>query len=128
MIALRVCDGAVSNEQRRVNGSSAAAAPRLTAGAATMAIAEATNARRDSDGFMFILLFLGWFTDWRGRDDRRRCAVFRAGEDFYVGDNFVPLVMRTTQKQDDVVWTCKIDCPRVLLCFESTQGYPDRSP
>jgi hypothetical protein len=66
MIALRVCDGAVSNEQRRVNGSSAAAAPRLTAGAATMAIAEATNARRDNDGFMFVLLFVGWFSDWRG--------------------------------------------------------------
>jgi len=40
-----------------------------------MAIAEATNARRDSDGFMFILLFLGCFTGWRGRDDRRRWAV-----------------------------------------------------
>src|SRR6266478_866866 len=69
MMALRVCDGAVSNEQRRVNGSSAAAAPRLTAGAATMAMAEATNARRDNDSFMFVLLFLGWFSDWRGRDD-----------------------------------------------------------
>ena|SRR6266700_2599900 len=75
MMALRVCDGAVSNEQRRVNGSSAAAAPLRTAGAAIMAIAEATNARRDSDGFMFILLFLGCFTGWRGRDDRRRWAV-----------------------------------------------------
>src|SRR5712691_10584970 len=75
MMALRVCDGAVSNEQRRVNGSSAAAAPLRTAGAAIMAIAEATNARRDSDGFMFVLLFLGCFTGWRGRDDRRRCAV-----------------------------------------------------
>src|SRR5712664_478529 len=75
MIALRVCDGAVSSEQRRIKGSSAAAAPRLTAGAATMAIAEATNARRDNDSFMFVLLFLGWLTDWRGRADRRRRAV-----------------------------------------------------
>src|SRR6266852_8798400 len=75
MIALRVCDGTVSNEQRRINGSSAAAAPRLTTGAATMAIAEATNVRRDNDSFMFVLLFLGWFSDWRGRDDRRRWAV-----------------------------------------------------
>jgi hypothetical protein len=23
---------------------------------------------------------------------------------------------------------CKIDCPRVLLCFQSTQRYPDRNP
>jgi hypothetical protein len=43
-----------------------------------------------------------------------------------VADNSVPLVMRMTRKQDGVVSACKVDRPRVLLCFDSTQGYPDR--
>jgi hypothetical protein len=50
---LRVCDGAISSEQRRINGASAAVTAR-TAGAATVAIAEARNVRRDHDDFEFI--------------------------------------------------------------------------
>jgi hypothetical protein len=56
MTALRICDGAVSSEQRKINGASAATAPARRAGAATVAIPEATNARRDHDDVIFIPL------------------------------------------------------------------------
>jgi hypothetical protein len=56
MTALRVCAGAVSSEQRRSNGSSAAAELVRRADAVTIAAADATNLRRDHD-CMFILLF-----------------------------------------------------------------------
>jgi hypothetical protein len=58
MMALRVCEGAVSSEQRRTNGAYATA-PVRTAGAATVAIADAMNVRRDNDEPIFILLFAG---------------------------------------------------------------------
>jgi hypothetical protein len=63
---LRVCDGAVSSEQRSSNGSSAAAERVRSAGAATAAIADATNERRDHDDAMFLLLFPCWFSGVRG--------------------------------------------------------------
>jgi len=44
-----------------------------------MAIAEATNARRDSDGFMFVLLFLCWFTGYRALELRPLTVVMRVG-------------------------------------------------
>src|SRR6266566_1886785 len=56
MMALRVCEGAVSSEQRRISGSSAAAV--RSAGAASMAAAEATNLRRDNDGCILVLRLL----------------------------------------------------------------------
>src|SRR6266436_2815551 len=68
MIALRVCDGAVSSEQRRIKGSSAAAAPVRRAGAATIAIAEATNLRRDHDESMFHSPVQCW-SDKHGSED-----------------------------------------------------------
>src|SRR3954453_4288889 len=57
MTTLRACDGAVSSEQRRLNGASARA-PVRSAGVATNAIAEVTKARRDHDGFEFIVSIL----------------------------------------------------------------------
>jgi hypothetical protein len=52
-MALRVCAGGVSIEQRSVNGASAAV---RSAGAASIAVAEARKARRDHDRFISILL------------------------------------------------------------------------
>src|SRR5215831_15814496 len=59
MLALRVCVGTVSNEQRSSNGSSAIA-ELLSAGAATKAAAAATNLRRDIDPLMLFLLVSRW--------------------------------------------------------------------
>src|SRR5258705_11504764 len=56
MVALRVCVGTVSSEQRSSNGSSADAL--RSAGAASIAIAEATTRRRDNDRCMLLLLFV----------------------------------------------------------------------
>src|SRR5216683_1383626 len=78
MIALRVCEGAVSSEQRRTNGASAAACVRM-AGAATVAIAEATNLRRDNDEPIFILLLLCWFTGCRALGLQPLTVVMRVG-------------------------------------------------
>src|SRR5215469_15266413 len=56
MLALRVCVGTVSSEQRRSNGSSAAIAVLPSAGVASIAVVAATNLRRDIDLFMLLLL------------------------------------------------------------------------
>jgi hypothetical protein len=53
MTALRVCDGGVSSEHRKISGASAAAAPVRSAGAAIAAIAERANLRRVHD-FMLV--------------------------------------------------------------------------
>ena len=78
MMALRVCDGGVSSEQRRTNGTYAAA-PVRTAGAATVAIADAMNLRRDNDEPISVLLFLCWFTGYRAVELRPLTVGMRVG-------------------------------------------------
>jgi hypothetical protein len=63
-MALRVCAGGVSIEQRNIK-ESVAARVRM-AGAATNAAPPAKNARRDHDRFISILLLLGSFAGCRG--------------------------------------------------------------
>jgi hypothetical protein len=53
---LRVCAGAVSSEQRKSNGSSAAAVAERMAGDAMTVAAEARKWRRDQVRFMCFLL------------------------------------------------------------------------
>ena len=87
MMALRVCEGGVSSEQRRTNGTYAAA-PVRTAGAATVAIADAMNLRRDNDEPISVLLFLCWFTGYRALElrpltvgDARGCHSDKPGSE-----------------------------------------------
>src|SRR5262249_46632222 len=60
MTTLRACDGAVSSEQRRSNGSPAAAVRLRSAGGASVATADARSLRRDNDQTICLLLYLSW--------------------------------------------------------------------